>query len=544
MNRLAFSAAMVVLGLAAGAAAYAVPGRSSVSTVRNGGVFRVSMGYEEFDYVDPALAYRTSTWALLQATCAKLMNYPDKPLPQGLQAVPEVAASYPRISANGRQYTFTLRRGFRFSNGARLTAASFARGIARLLAPSIQQPDAAAPGLQYALDIAGSDAVLAGRASTVSGVVARGQKLVVRLKRPLPDFPARLAMPFFCAVPPGLPADPEGVRSYPSAGPYYVSQFRAGQQVVLRRNRFYRGPRPHHVDRIVVNVTTSPDAIDQLERGAADWGTFAPAAFSAKAAELERKYGLKGRLSLRPAAGLRFVILNCERPLFRDNARLRRAINFAIDRLALVQQLGGATVSRPTDQYLPIGFPGFQQARIYPFRPDVQRARALARGHLRGGKAVFYASPRTVALAQAVKQNLAQIGLDVDIKTPPNVGARLATRGEPFDMAFNFWITDYFDPFAFINLLLDGRQLSQSDNKNWSYFNSPRYNRLMDRASRLTGTGRYRAYASLAHRLARSAAPLAAFAVPNDATLVSARVDPRCKILNPGLDLAAVCLKR
>ena len=111
-------------------------------------------------------------------------------------------------------------------------------------------------------------------------------------------------------------------------------------------------------------------------------------------------------------------------------------------------------------------------------------------------------------------------------------------------MAFNFWVSDYFDPSAFINLLLDGRQLGRPENLNFSYFDSPRYNRRMDRASRLTGPARYRAYAKLEHQLARSAAPLVAFAVPNDPTLVSARVDPRCKILNPTLDLAAVCLKR
>ena len=241
-----------------------------------------------------------------------------------------------------------------------------------------------------------------------------------------------------------------------------------------------------------------------------------------------------------------FFVLNAERRLFRGNARLRRAVNFAIDRAALVRELGYG-VARPTDQYLPIGFPGFKNVQIYPFRPDLKKARELARGRLRGGKAVLYVPTPLVALAQVAKANLAKIGLDVEIKSFPIGGSylnRLATRGEPFDIAFNRWFSDYNDPYQYVNVLVDGRRLGQPRNFNLSYFNSPKYNRQMDRASRLSGTARYRAYAKLDRKLVRDAAPMVAFAVGNQPTLVSARVDPRCKILRPGLDLAAVCLKR
>ena len=60
------------------------------------------------DYVDPALAYGAGSWALLDTTCARLMTYPDKPAPEGLSVVPEVATDYPKISRNGKTYTFKL----------------------------------------------------------------------------------------------------------------------------------------------------------------------------------------------------------------------------------------------------------------------------------------------------------------------------------------------------------------------------------------------------------------------------------------------------
>ena len=85
-----------------------------VAKIREGGTFRVS--FAGIDSVDPALAYTLGSWALLDTSCARLMNYADRPGRAGLRLVPEVAARYPRLSRDGTTYSFTLRRGFRFSN--------------------------------------------------------------------------------------------------------------------------------------------------------------------------------------------------------------------------------------------------------------------------------------------------------------------------------------------------------------------------------------------------------------------------------------------
>ena len=84
------------------------------------------------DYVDPALSFTQPGWSLLDATCARLMTYPDKPPPAGFRLQPEVAAGY-RVSNDLKTYTFTLRKGFRFSNGAAVRANAFARAIERLV---------------------------------------------------------------------------------------------------------------------------------------------------------------------------------------------------------------------------------------------------------------------------------------------------------------------------------------------------------------------------------------------------------------------------
>ncbi len=80
----------------------------------SGGTLRIDSQFG-VDYTDPALAAVGGSWQYLYATCAKLLNYPDKAGPAGSRLIPEVAQSLPSRSADGRTYTFTIRHGFRFS---------------------------------------------------------------------------------------------------------------------------------------------------------------------------------------------------------------------------------------------------------------------------------------------------------------------------------------------------------------------------------------------------------------------------------------------
>jgi ABC-type transport system substrate-binding protein len=519
---------------------------ASESTAQAGGIFRISLHASSgIDYMDPALASTPPAWALLDTTCARLLSYPDKAPPAGFRLQPEVAAAFPTVSRDGRTYTFRLRNGFRFSDGAAVRATAFARAINRVLAPAMNSP-----GIHYVRDIVGAGQVVAGKAATASGVVARGNALVVRLTRPAPDFPHRMASTFFCAVPPALPIDAEGAGAIPAAGPYYVTDYRRGERVVIRRNPHYGGRRPHNVDGYDVNLrAASPqEVLQRVDRGDADWGHTLSGIYFDPSLGLVERYGVnRSQLSLKPGLTLRMLAFNLSRPLFRDNPSLRKAVNFALNRRALVAA-GGSNVSRPSDQYLPSILPGFKNADVYPLeRSDLQRARALARGNLRGAKAVLYvnSSPVPMAIGQLVRRQLAEIGLDVEVQGIPIHSAsaayfnKLATAGEEWDIAFGLWTPSYIDPFAYINLLFDRRFLGST---NFTRFVSGPVNKLMQKAARLPqGSERDSAYAALDVRLAREQAPIAAVDFLNEATLVSDRVG--CVILRPMLDLTAVCLK-
>ena len=520
------------------------PGAHGSTAVRAGGIFKVSfqsLSLQAFDHVDPALAYSRESWTLLDTVCARLMRYSDKPPPAGYRIVPEVAAAFPTISPDGKRYTFKLRSGYRFSDGSPVRANAFAHAINRTLAPGVNSP-----AFLYTQAIVGADDVRAGRTATAAGVTARGNTLVVRFTREMRDFAAWTTMPFFCAVPPTLPADPEGVRTFPGAGPYYIKEYRPNERVVIRRNRYYGGNREHHVEGFDVDLSAnSPEEVlDRIEAGKADWGyTLAPVQLEPSRG-LIAKHGLNySRFFVTPGLTTSMYVFNSSRPLFRDNPKLRRAVNVAVNRLEIVVR--GA--EEPTDQYVPPDVQGFKNHRIYPLQGDLARAKALARGNLRGGKAVLYVPdfPLKLAAAQRRAEQLAELGLDVEIReiaeyaTTSAYLGRLGDPNEPWDLAIVIWTPDFVDPSGYVNRLLDAQSVGGT---NLARFDESKYKGLMRRAARLQGAARDKAYAELDLQLGRDAAPLVPIAVLNEATLVSARVG--CMLLRPGLVLTTVCLKK
>ena len=146
--------------------------------------------------------------------------------------------------------------------------------------------------------------------------------------------------------------------------------------------------------------------------------------------------------------------------------------------------------------------------------------------------------PLTLALGRILKQNLARIGVAVEVKGFSREGLteRLATPGEPYDIAWSPWSADYLDPYAYLNELFDGRFIPST---NSARFNSPRYNLRLRRAARLPGPARYRAYGKLDAELARVAAPMAAIWYANDGTFVSKRVG--WVVIRPGFGLDPYC---
>jgi ABC-type transport system substrate-binding protein len=502
------------------------------------------------DFVDPALAYYQISWQFEYATCAKLLNYPDRAGAAGSQIVPEVAASLPTVSPDGKTYTFTIRKGFKFSppSNQPVTAKTFQFVINRDLNPKMQSP-----GAQFVSDIVGAEAVLNGKAKTASGVVVNGDKLTIHLTKKAPDFLSRISMPFFCAVPTNTPINSNGVQTVPSAGPYYVASWTPKRQLVLKRNPNYTGNRPHNLDKIVYTIGVPLEATAlEVQKGDADYA--ADGLPPSVQAQLGEKFGPGSPAAkaghqqyfVNPTLSFRYLALNTTRPLF-QNVNLRKAVNYAIDRRALLIQRG-AYAGVPWSHYLPGGVPGSPSRQPYPLNaPNVTKAKSLA-GSSSHGKAVMYTcnQPPCPQQAAIVQSNLKQIGIDVDVQQFERAVqfSKEGTKGEPFDIAFEGWVADYDDPYDFINVLLNGKSIQKANNVNFSYFDDPTFNRQMEEAAGLAGPARSAAYGKLDLNIATKASPLAAWDVDNERDFFSKRMG--CQLYHPvyTMDIAALCLRK
>lgn len=533
------SALFLLTGLALLASAFFAAPEARTATEEK--VLRLNVNSTDITYLDPALNYDFYGWRLEAATCAMLLGYPDKPGRASARLYPEVATGFPKISGNGKTFTYTLRSGFRFSDGTPVTAASYARAIERVLSPKMQSP-----GATFFGDIVGADKVMSGKATRPAGVTANGNTLTIRLTKVAPDFISRMAMAFMCPVPPNLPIDPKGVNTPPGSGPYYVSSKKKGSQIVLRQNPYYGGTRKQNWDviRVVVEMGEQASYL-QVRKGEADLDLYSIP--TAAHTQVTKEFGInKGRYFVHPSNSISYFALNTSRGIFKD-PKVRRAVAYAINRPALTR-LGGLNAGTTNEQILPPGIPGYRDADIYPLdRPDIARAKALLGG--KTGKVVMYTTndQQGVNTGQMVQASLKAIGLDVEVKpyTFAVLIDKTGTRGEPFDMFWIGWFADYPDPYDFINILLDGRTIAAKNNINTSYFNVPAYQRKMDAAARLTGDARYRAYGSLDIDITRNQSPLVVFANSNVREFISSKVG--CASYSyawGGLNLVMLCPKR
>jgi peptide/nickel transport system substrate-binding protein len=542
MRRLSLWLALLAAGVALLVAAAVA---ASSATQAKGGTLRLSR-FSDVDSVDPALAYTPWSWPLEFATCSKLFNFPDAPGANGTRVIPEVVDRF-TVSQDGKTYTFELKQTFRFHTGARVTARSFADAFNRDASPTMRSP-----AVKYLHEVVGADAVIAGRAKTITGVqVLAPYRLRIRLTKALGDFTARLTLPFFCPLLPNTPIDPAGIDDPPGSGPYYVADRVVNRQVVLRRNPFYRGNRPANVDQIVYTVGASSDecrvAVEQDRVDFCLSTLFTDAAYR----ELARTHGINrpgGQFFVQPGLGTWFFAFNHDRPAFKGAGQipLKKAINYAIDRPALARAFG-YLATRRTDQMLPPALG--RDGSVYPLggaNPTAAR-KWLAKARFKPAKLLLYTSAGRlgVAVAQVFAFDLKQIGLEVDVKYFDGLALaeKAGTRGEPFDVVLEGWDPDYPDGAAVLGVLLSGRSLRQTGNVNWSYFDDLKTNAAIDAAGTLRGDARRTAWADLDLTLMRTNPPWAPFIHGAGRLFISKSFG--CFLAHPvyGVDLAAACKK-
>ena len=358
----------------------------------------------------------------------------------------------------------------------------------------------------------------------------------------------RLALGYACPVPTNYQVDPRGVPLLVGSGPYYVQTADPGQ-IVIERNRYYRGSRPHRLGRILISIGgTIASNISAVQQGQADaFGGSLPFEYQESLARIYRVnrsqlFRFRGTVDY-------FLAMNTSRPIFKGNVALRKAVNLALDRTEIANVGSGfAHAQLTTGQIIPHWVPGWKNHRIYPLAgTNLKRARKLADGNRRGGKVVLYALqvPFIRDQADLIANRLRQIGLDVTVISisPQALAIKAGKPGEPYDMVLTRFFLNYPDPADVVIRLLSGENASRpAGNTNLAYFDSRKYNRLMAAAQRLTGRARLRQFSKLDASIMRNEAPWAPLYEGSHWLFVSKRF--ACLKAHPvfRFDLAAACV--
>ena len=496
----------------------------------------------EFDHPDPAVSGNGYVHSFIfqaeRATCAPLLGYPDTPPPRGQHLAPEVAAAMPTLSRDRRTYTFTVRRGFRFAppSNAPLDAQTFRFSIERALNPRL---GSRAPGIGFLSDLQGAPAFHAGRATHVSGIRVRDDRISFTLTRPSPDFLERLALPYFCPVPRDTLIKADGVGVYtgpapPGAGPYSFSGIVwNGEYEILKRNPNYGGSRPQPLDAIAFREgIDTENAVERVQQGAGE-GIQDYSAVLAPSGEIARRFSAEPSVAASyrafPQTVTTYLALNARTAPFSD-VTIRRAIAIGLDRAALAT----ASSQTPTTRLLPPAVRGGKTPRLR--EADVARARRLVGArHLTVRMAVQAGDERGGRLADLVRAELAPLGIDVQPRIVPDLAGALRDPHEDLHLAALTTSLDYPDPASFL-----ARMLGHDVPDRWL---STSTRAAVDRLDHLTGAARDRAAVGLASRLATRDAPVVAFGTRELGVVLGRRLG--CRVWNgvdAGLDLATLCV--
>ncbi|WP_445081950.1 ABC transporter substrate-binding protein [Streptomyces ipomoeae] len=432
-----------------------------------------------------------------------LMTFKPGPGEKGNELVPDLAESAGTPSDGGKIWTYKIRQGVKYEDGTAVTSkdvkyaverSNFARDVLSLGPNYFQQL------LQGADKYKGpyKDKSEKGIASIET---PDDNTIVFKLSRPFADFDFLVSMPQTAPVPRAKDTGVDYTKKVVSTGSYKFEKYEEGKQIVLVRNPEWDAKtdplRKQYPDKIVVNLKVNKATIDKdvmaddtmidIQGTGVDAQTQAQI-LNDKDQLANTDNALGGRLI--------YTAINTKLKPF-DNVECRKAVEYAINKVAVQTAMGGPIRGDIATTVLPTDIPGYEKADLYATdgnKGDVTKAKEhlKACGQEKGFKTAI--SARTdrqgeVDAATAIVGALKKIGIDAEIKQFPSGKYFSDYAGVPkFDEKENIglmmmqWGSDWPTGFGFLQQIVHGDAISQSGNTNLSQLDDPEINKLLDDA--------------------------------------------------------------
>jgi len=323
---------------------------------RGGTLTEVSAGFPL--QLDPVHDISVTT-AALAAVYDGLVAFRKAGGTQGDTLVPDLAVTLPRPADGGTAYTFTLRRGIRYSTGAPVRASDFRRGLQRELSLG-DFPD-------YYEGILGAQACHQNpRCALAAGIVTNdaARTVTFHLRQADPDFLDKLALLFAVPAPPGTPGHlMDRAPFLPGTGPYMISHYQPNSSLTLVRNPHFRqwsyAAQPAGYPSVIriERMTDHRKEQSAVAAGRADLVDISLDGLPYRPLAIRYPARVHTGLPLNAWA----LFLNNRVPPF-TSLKARQAINYAIDRDRFIQltSFGVSGPATPTCQILPADFPSHQ----------------------------------------------------------------------------------------------------------------------------------------------------------------------------------------
>ncbi len=401
---------------------------------------------------------------------------------QDLNIVPDLAESMPEVSPDGRVYTFRIRRDAKFHDGKPVMAQDFKWSIERVANPLTGSPVVD----QYLGDIVGVKERLAADATEVTGVrVIDDRTLEITIDAPKTYFLAKLTYPTaFVLDRENVETGRRWFRTPNGTGPFKLAEYVSGERLTLSRNENYHlGPPFLEKARFILSGGTGMLMYENDEIQITGVGV----------ADLDRVLDLTNSLNAQlqkapPSFSTDYIGMNVDRPPFKDDPKLRQALNYAIDKQVIARDvLAGLVV--PATGILPPEFPGYtSDIRGYDYDP-VKAAQLLKESNYGAAIERGDAPPIIMTTAGSFGSSVGldlevilemwrqTLGIEVEVLQTEFATYLQDLNKRRFEMFQIGWIADYPDPENFLDILFH----SESGNNHTGYSN-PEVDRLLEQA--------------------------------------------------------------
>jgi peptide/nickel transport system substrate-binding protein len=472
----AFAAVLAMVAAGCGGSSSSSGGNSTTATSgssSSGQTFaNFRIAYDTgIDYLDPALSYTVEGWAIMWNVYLPLLGYKHVNGPEGGTIVPYLAQDLPKVTNGGKTYTMTLRKGVKYSDGTPVKASDFTASIVRDFKVD-------SPGVGFFGGIVGSDNAKSGSISGIQANDATG-KITINLKAPQGDFENILATTFAALVPANSPAKDSSSTPLPATGPYMIKSYKANKSAVVVRNpnfdaSMFDGNVPKgNPDKMTFDILGDPGvALQRTINGQDDYDFQQPP--PDRLSTIQSKYA--SQIKVYTPANTYYFFVNTKVPPF-DNLKARQAVEYAINRQALVRVYGG--LGQPTENILPPTYASYKKHDLYPYNLAKAKQLVAASGdkgmsvtvwnHDRGNdpKATAYLVDQLNAIGFKAKEKI--VNSAVYWTTVGNQ----ATKAQ---IGFADWFQDYPHPLDWFDVLLNGNRITQTHNNNYSNFDDASVN--------------------------------------------------------------------